>query len=582
MDNPLFSMAMSVHANPGVYALLLGSGVSRAAGIPTGWEVVEDLVRRVAALSNEECGSDPAAWYRQKFGNEPNYSVLLDAVAKSPSERQQLLRSYFEPTDDQREQGLKQPTAAHRAIARLVAKGYIRVILTTNFDRLIERAIEDEGVAPTVISTPDAIEGALPLVHQRCCVVKLHGDYLDTRIKNTPSELDGYDARVDRLLNQVFDEFGLIVSGWSGDWDTALRAALERCPSRRFTLFWASRGEPGSAAKPLIQLRGGQTIVTPDADTLFTKLDELVTALIDSRRLHPSSVEATVALAKRYLSSAQYHIRLYDLVLDEAEAASSRLTENDRCFAQQPENRQDVEAYLARQREIVETCERLIIELCVFSGPQHHSIVIDLLERLARAPRVQSGRVFRESLRQHAVALVYSAACLTAVARKKYDLLGSLFTKPTYREQRRTAPLLLGLNWEEMAARLKQLATREGHPVPLSEYLFVMLREPLRRWIPDYEDYDEVFDRFEYIRALVYADMEHSSTTQITQAWALPGRFAVKLSFRSPDALEGIQREIEEDGQNWPLLKQGLFRGSVERLTAIQLAVERDVHSHRW
>jgi type I restriction enzyme R subunit len=43
----------------------------------------------------------------------------------------------------------------------LVAGGYVRVIVTTNFDRLIERAIEDAGVTPAVISTPDATEGAL-------------------------------------------------------------------------------------------------------------------------------------------------------------------------------------------------------------------------------------------------------------------------------------------------------------------------------------------------------------------------------------------------------------------------------------
>ena len=33
MIDPMLSLAMSMHANPGVYALLLGSGVSRSAGI---------------------------------------------------------------------------------------------------------------------------------------------------------------------------------------------------------------------------------------------------------------------------------------------------------------------------------------------------------------------------------------------------------------------------------------------------------------------------------------------------------------------------------------------------------------------
>ena len=226
--DPILVLAMSVQTNPGVYALLLGSGVSRSAQIPTGWEVVTDLIRKIARLRDEDCGPNPEAWYRDAFGEDADYSNLLDTIAKSPSERQQLLRSYFEPSEDEREQGLKQPTAAHRAIARLASGGYCRVILTTNFDKLTERALEDEGVSPTVITTPEAIEGALPLVHQKCCVIKVHGDYLDTRIKNTPEELAAYDDRLNRLLDQVFDEFGLIVCGWSGQWDVALRAALER------------------------------------------------------------------------------------------------------------------------------------------------------------------------------------------------------------------------------------------------------------------------------------------------------------------------------------------------------------------
>lgn len=40
--DPMIALATSAHASPGVYALLLGSGVSSATGIPTGWQVVTD------------------------------------------------------------------------------------------------------------------------------------------------------------------------------------------------------------------------------------------------------------------------------------------------------------------------------------------------------------------------------------------------------------------------------------------------------------------------------------------------------------------------------------------------------------
>lgn len=58
---------MSMQASPGVYALLLGSGVSRAASIPTGWEVQLDLIRKLASASGVSADPDPEAWYRKEF-----------------------------------------------------------------------------------------------------------------------------------------------------------------------------------------------------------------------------------------------------------------------------------------------------------------------------------------------------------------------------------------------------------------------------------------------------------------------------------------------------------------------------------
>ena len=260
MIEPVHSLAFSIQANPGVYAVLVGSGISRAAQIPTGWEITLDLVRKLANLSHNETCEDPARWYREKFGEAADYSDLLAELAKTQAERQQLLRGYWEPNEQEREEGAKQPTAAHRAIAVLAAQGFIKVILTTNFDQLMETALREEGVQPTLLSSPDDIEGALPLVHTRCCVFKVHGDYLDARIRNTPAELDQYPPAFDQFLDRIFDEFGLIVCGWSAEWDGALRSAMTRAPSRRFTTYWATQGEPSDKAQHLIAQRGAQVI----------------------------------------------------------------------------------------------------------------------------------------------------------------------------------------------------------------------------------------------------------------------------------------------------------------------------------
>jgi hypothetical protein len=123
-----------------------------------------------------------------------------------------------------------------------VADGYLRVIVTTNFDRLLEMALVAAGVQPQVISSPAHAAGATPLAHSRCSIIKVHGDYLSPDLKNTVAELSTYDPSIDRLLDEVLDQYGLVVCGWSGVWDPALRNAILRAPGRRYATYWAHRG----------------------------------------------------------------------------------------------------------------------------------------------------------------------------------------------------------------------------------------------------------------------------------------------------------------------------------------------------
>src|SRR5215212_1143383 len=98
MIDPLTSLAFSLYENRGIYALLIGSGVSRAAQIPTGWEITLDLVRRVAALQGVMDQPDWSAWHRDAYGKDPSYSELLDQLSTTPDERRSILHNYIEPT----------------------------------------------------------------------------------------------------------------------------------------------------------------------------------------------------------------------------------------------------------------------------------------------------------------------------------------------------------------------------------------------------------------------------------------------------------------------------------------------------
>ena len=264
-DDHLTRLSFSIYENQGVYAFLVGSGLSRAAEIPTGWEITVDLIRRVAMAQGEEEQPDWVVWYRERTGKEPAYSELVEELGLSRDERRSILHSYIEPTAEDREEGRKVPTAAHYAIADLVQLRYVRVIVTTNFDRLLESALHDRGVEPTVVASVDALQGAEPLTHSNCYLFKLHGDYKDARILNTDAELSKYPPEYEVLLERILDEHGLVVCGWSGEWDHALRAAILRARSRRYSMFWTARGVLGARAEELIAHRKGLAVRITDA-----------------------------------------------------------------------------------------------------------------------------------------------------------------------------------------------------------------------------------------------------------------------------------------------------------------------------
>lgn len=320
-------LAFSMSENPGVYAVLLGSGVSRSAGIPTGWEITLELIRRAGIAAGAGEQDDWHRWYVEQREQQPNYSTLLEELASTPKERQAIIESFLKPSGDEREQGLKLPTSAHRAIADLVKTGHVRVIITTNFDRLMENALRDVGIEPTVVSSADGFAGAEPLTHTNCYILKLHGDFKDARILNTDSELSEYPQVFDGLLDRIFDEFGLIVAGWSGEWDRALRAAILRAPNRRYSSYWLTRGKLSERAQELVSHRKANMAIAPDADTFFQALNAKVSTIKQFRQPNLSSIELTIFLAKRYLSKPEYRIQFDDLVVNEVERATTHLAE---------------------------------------------------------------------------------------------------------------------------------------------------------------------------------------------------------------------------------------------------------------
>jgi hypothetical protein len=201
----------------------------------------------------------------------------------------------------------------------------VRVIITTNFDRLLELALEEIGIRATVIWNADTLTGAVPIAHSTCTIVKIHGDYLDSRIKNSTDDLAVFEPEIDRFLDRIFEDYGLILCGWSADYDLALRAALLRVSSPRYPAYWTPIGTPSSAAREIIAKLNAVVMPITGAESFFPTLAEKVSALDDLATKKPLTTKIAVATAKRLMSEPRFEIRLHDLIIEQIDYSLERM-----------------------------------------------------------------------------------------------------------------------------------------------------------------------------------------------------------------------------------------------------------------
>jgi hypothetical protein len=568
--DPMVALATSVHASPGIYALLLGSGVSTGAAIPTGWQVVCDLVRRAAAAEGADpdaVAADPEGWWAAQGRGELGYSSLLAALGPTAAARRQLLAGYFEP--DPEDPDNRRPSPAHHAVAELVRRGHVRVVLTTNFDRLTERALEAAGVSPQVISRAEAVAGMTPLAHASATVVKLHGDYQDLDQRNTIDELDAYDATMQRLLDRVLDEYGLMVCGWSAEWDRALVRALEAVQTRRYPLFWSAYGPLAEPARRLVAQHRAVVIAGRTADEFFPDLVARLDALA-ALATPPLSRALAVAHLKRALPDPTRRIELFDLVDGETTRVLERINDRDRYPLHTPELSGTVllealDARLAAYRGDVDTLLHLVAT-GVFHGPgEHDDVWVRALTRLLEEPAHAQG-TYQETwdkAQLYPVMLTLWSAGVAAVAGHREDLLARLLLEPTRKgpgesDARPAVKVLSGyrvLDPDKVNA-LPRWPGNQRWILPVSELLHREVRDPVQPVLPSQARYGAAFERFEYLRSLVEIDANKGR-------WSSLGRFAYALRYL--DQLPIEQQVPGELGPEWPLLRGGAFGGDPDR-----------------
>ncbi|UUN20213.1 hypothetical protein LRS65_27120 (plasmid) [Bacillus cereus] len=86
------------------------------------------------------------------------YDEVIEILARTSTERLGLLAEFFERKKED-EDYVKKPTKAHKKIAQLVKDGYIKVIVTTNFNRLMEQALDELNIEYQTLYHESDIDG---------------------------------------------------------------------------------------------------------------------------------------------------------------------------------------------------------------------------------------------------------------------------------------------------------------------------------------------------------------------------------------------------------------------------------------
>jgi len=178
------------------------------------------------------------------------------------------------------------------------------------------------------------------------------------------------------------------------------------------------------------------------------------------------------------------------------------------------------------------------------------------------------------------------AGGLAALASDSYDTVSALLTKPKVRDRGgEQHPLVMSANvgndvidWNAMS----NMPGLKNYKTPVNQYLFALLREPLREFLPDDVAYERNFDRFEYLLGLVHIDISNNLD------WAPTGCF-IWRNWReaAQTRVAGAMRaEAKAAGKDWPPLVAGLFHRSMERFNEVQDAYDKFVANyvsrHGW
>lgn len=293
------------------FCFILGAGASKQSGIPTGAELVKKWVKELherydeeelkewsASIGLKDLESTEAAKYysqiydkRFEIDHEEGYGYLEDIMEG------------------------KEPSFGYSVLSQILANTDHNVVITTNFDSLVEDALFLYTQKKPLVCGHEALAGFIRPIMRRPLIAKIHRDILLAPISDsqeTSRLADGWE----KSLPSLFKFYKPIVIGYGGN-DGSLMEFLKSLEPIEGGMFWCYReedGEPPEENQEAIIKHSGYLVPIVGFDELMLQLnDKLKFSFLD---------ESIVDIAERKAEKYRRQVEKTQKNLDETPKAA--------------------------------------------------------------------------------------------------------------------------------------------------------------------------------------------------------------------------------------------------------------------
>lgn len=243
IDKDTFLRSFKVLSNQS-FDLFLGAGASISSGIHSGSDLVWLFKRELLSVSGKINGKK-----FQDLKVEANKKVIQSYFVEEDANVTNLYSYYFAkcyPDRLVRQEFLtslvrdKKPSIGFMCLSALVCQQKLNTVWTTNFDDLIEKAINKLDISCQVVS-PENAKSVQNFKNDIPTVVKLHGDFRYDALQNTDAELKKLENNLHQYFLYASSQRGLLVVGYSGSDESVLQTlekALEKSNAFPKGLVW--------------------------------------------------------------------------------------------------------------------------------------------------------------------------------------------------------------------------------------------------------------------------------------------------------------------------------------------------------